>query len=214
MTFVVFGLAWLTFNLIFAALCAFLASRWGRDPFGWLLMGTVLGPFAFVTLLALRRDDRGRGRSLITGPLTRAAVPGIKVLVPADGSAPSQRAAEWVIDHLTAPTGEVTVLTVLPLERADAAALTAESPRRQMLESEIRANTESAYEALELAGLGCRTVTRFGDPGDEIIALADEGNYDLIVLGRKGRGAVAKLLLGSVSEKVIKGARQPVMVVD
>jgi nucleotide-binding universal stress UspA family protein len=214
MSFVVFALAWLAFNLFFAALCAFLARRWGRDPFGWVLTAVFLGPLAVLALAALHRDDLRRGRQFAIGGTTGAGGPGLKVLLAVDGSAPSQRAVEWVVEHLGSTTGEATVATVLPLERGEAVSMASESPRRQELESEISASVDAACQTLQAAGIRCRPVTRFGDPGGEIITLADEGSYDLIVLGRKGRGAVAKFLLGSVSEKVVKGAGQPVMVVD
>ena len=60
--------------------------------------------------------------------------------------------------------------------------------------------------------MNCRVETRFGDPATEIVRFAAEGGFDHIVMGRRGRGGVAKLLLGSVSEKVLKDATIPVTV--
>jgi nucleotide-binding universal stress UspA family protein len=54
----------------------------------------------------------------------------------------------------------------------------------------------------------------FGDPAKEIITFAEEGHCDLIVMGRRGQGAVSKALLGSVSDRVVKAASCPVMVVS
>jgi nucleotide-binding universal stress UspA family protein len=45
--------------------------------------------------------------------------------------------------------------------------------------------------------------TCWGDVADSIIALAARENADMIVLGRRGRGRLAGLLLGSVSQKVV-----------
>ena len=52
-----------------------------------------------------------------------------------------------------------------------------------------------------------------GDPADEIIRDAKETGCDCIVIGRKGLGRLEKLLLGSVSEKVLKHSEIPVIIV-
>jgi len=84
-----------------------------------------------------------------------------------------------------------------------------ESPRRRQLEEEVARYLETAGVELRAAGIICKPVTRFGDPADEILSLAQEGDCELIVMGRRGRGAVAKLLLGSVSDKVVRAATCP-----
>ena len=214
MSFIAFAVGWLAFNLIFAALSAFAASRWGRDPFGWLLVGAVLGPLAFLTLVALHRDDLRRGRPTLTGGGGGGEPPRAKILVAADGSEPGRRAVEWVVGHFAGTLSEVTVATVLPLEQADAVSGPSDSPRTAMLEAEIETRLAAACATLRAAGMACRTVTRFGDSATEILALADEGDFELTVMGRRGRGGVAKLLLGSVSEKVVKTSSRPVMVIS
>jgi nucleotide-binding universal stress UspA family protein len=54
---------------------------------------------------------------------------------------------------------------------------------------------------------------RIGEPVAEILELAQEIGADLIVCGSHGRGAVGRLLLGSVSSAVLHGARCPVVIV-
>ena len=56
-------------------------------------------------------------------------------------------------------------------------------------------------------------VTSAGQPADEILSYARRHAVDLIVLGTRGRGRLAATLLGSVADKVVRGARCPVMVV-
>lgn len=52
-----------------------------------------------------------------------------------------------------------------------------------------------------------------GQASAEIVRQAEEGQFDLIVLGTHGRGGFAHLLLGSVAERVVRKASTPVLVV-
>lgn len=52
-----------------------------------------------------------------------------------------------------------------------------------------------------------------GDPAQEILAFADRENVDLLVIGSHGRTGLSRLLLGSVAESVVRGAKCPVLTV-
>ena len=52
-----------------------------------------------------------------------------------------------------------------------------------------------------------------GDPADEILRYAASHSIDVIVVGTHGRTGMSRLLLGSVAERVIRGAACPVLVV-
>ena len=66
-----------------------------------------------------------------------------------------------------------------------------------------------------LSGLGSIPVTSVsvGRPFSEIIAYAREHDIDIIVIGTHGRGAIAHMLLGSTTEKVVRKAPCPVLTV-
>ena len=69
--------------------------------------------------------------------------------------------------------------------------------------------TQEDREALQAV-----TAVRMSDePFDEIIRYAEGEDIDLIVMGTHGRGHAARLLMGSVAEKVIRTARCPVLTV-
>jgi nucleotide-binding universal stress UspA family protein len=53
----------------------------------------------------------------------------------------------------------------------------------------------------------------WGDPAEAVIETAQRTAADLVVVGRRGRGRLAGLLLGSVSQKLVSLAPCPVMVV-
>jgi nucleotide-binding universal stress UspA family protein len=50
-----------------------------------------------------------------------------------------------------------------------------------------------------------------GDPAESIIQTAESEKADLIVMGRRGRGKLQGLLMGSVSERVARHAQVPVL---
>jgi nucleotide-binding universal stress UspA family protein len=52
-----------------------------------------------------------------------------------------------------------------------------------------------------------------GNASQEIVAQAQKGKFDMIVLGSKGRSALADMLLGSVAQRVLTQAKQPVVLV-
>ena len=62
----------------------------------------------------------------------------------------------------------------------------------------------------ELAGLEPERIVREGDPAQEIVALAREGSYDLILMPTHGYGPFRRFLLGSVTAKVLHDAECPV----
>jgi nucleotide-binding universal stress UspA family protein len=57
------------------------------------------------------------------------------------------------------------------------------------------------------------TELREGRPADQIVMAAEEGGFDLIVLGHRGLGKVKEFFLGSVSDRVADEARCPVLIV-
>jgi nucleotide-binding universal stress UspA family protein len=72
---------------------------------------------------------------------------------------------------------------------------------------------DDVREAAAARGLETETVMRWGFPADEICALAEERNAELIVIGPHGWGQARRLLFGSVSDSVLRHAPCPVLVV-
>jgi nucleotide-binding universal stress UspA family protein len=85
------------------------------------------------------------------------------------------------------------------------------------LEAERRAELDKVLERaathLEDRITRVTKTTPAGNPADEILAIADAFDADLIVVGARGMRGVARLLLGSVSERVLRHARCPVLIV-
>lgn len=63
------------------------------------------------------------------------------------------------------------------------------------------------------SGIKVETETLFGDPARALLDLAEQKNIDVIVMGSHGRGAWERMVLGSVSQRVIHEAKVPVVIV-
>lgn len=57
------------------------------------------------------------------------------------------------------------------------------------------------------------TLMEKGSPGNKIIQIAEEGEFDLIVIGSRGLNAISRAMLGSVSNKVVNRANTSVLIV-
>jgi nucleotide-binding universal stress UspA family protein len=74
-------------------------------------------------------------------------------------------------------------------------------------------NLGAAEIALEENGLKVRSFLIEGVPAQEIVRLAEAQDVALIVVGSHGRSNLSQMLIGSVSENVLRHAKQPVLVV-
>lgn len=181
-------------NLVCVVASLFIARRYGHDPFNWVLISAVIGPFGVIALLA--STQRKTPRPVVMGPTGKA-----DTLIPTDGSEYSLAAVRHYMET-RGPGSTVTLLAVLPVERKEA-------PDSE-LQQDIASHVAEARKLLTDAGIRSDVATAFGDPGTEIVRFATEGGFEHIVMGRRGRGGVAKMVLGSVSDKVTKEASIPV----
>lgn len=133
------------------------------------------------------------------------------ILVAVDGSAHAVRALEEAIDLARSEEGRLTLITVVTRPviwpSAYQAAVTDDE-----LEDTAQALVDEAAERVP-DEISTATLVRVGRPADEIIRRANEGGYDLIVMGARGRGAATSFLLGSVSHGVLNQSPAAVLIV-
>jgi nucleotide-binding universal stress UspA family protein len=84
--------------------------------------------------------------------------------------------------------------------------------RVAQLVQEAETIAQEAVAKLQAAGVEATLEVRDGSGGEAVLRGAEEQNADLIVVGRRGRGLAASLLLGSTSEYVVRRATVPVLV--
>jgi nucleotide-binding universal stress UspA family protein len=143
-------------------------------------------------------------------------MPGI--LVGVDGSEHSRRALEWAMREAETRGVPLTVMTVHPPPvRAAAETLWAlpDLPDRSFdLEAARMGVKQFVEKVANDVGQAVPEVTVTvvtGDPAEELIKASHDA--DLLVVGSRGSGGFARLLLGSVSSKVIHHAACPTTVV-
>lgn len=68
-------------------------------------------------------------------------------------------------------------------------------------------------ETLERENVYYKTEVMHGRPAPVIIEMANDGDFDLVVIGSRGLNPISEMVLGSVSHKVVNQVRCPVLVV-
>lgn len=130
----------------------------------------------------------------------------MKILVATDGSACSRHALHEALRLLPVREAQVAVVSVTPpvgLEpMAGMAPYPAVSIGPIVDTEETTHHLEDARRELEAAGVRPLLLDRTGDPATEIVEAAREFDADILVLGSHGRGALGRLVLGSVSDAV------------
>lgn len=135
-----------------------------------------------------------------------------KILVAADGSPHSLRAADHAIRIAACdPETLIEIVYVLDADNARANVLHHWNAldRSDLRKKRVIAVEEKAAQA----SVKFQTSILHGEPGPAIVKHANETNVDLIVLGSRGLNALQEFVLGSVSHKVAKRANCPVMIV-
>ena len=79
--------------------------------------------------------------------------------------------------------------------------------------SRLEADAQALVARGRREGIDVSFLVWTGDPGDQIVAAAEAERVDMIIVGSHGRGTVGRLLLGSVSEHVVRNAACPVLAV-
>lgn len=143
-----------------------------------------------------------------------------KIVVGVDGSVQSGQALAWTIRLAQASHAKVTaVLAIPPPSYYEFGAGYGVPVIPAELDPEWRSEMRHEFEhkwcaPLVDSGLTYRLLVEDGRPAAVISRVADEEDADLVVVGRRGRGGVAELLLGSVSHELSHRCKHPVLLVS
>jgi nucleotide-binding universal stress UspA family protein len=143
-------------------------------------------------------------------------VPALSVLLATDGSEHSLKAARFLAQLLAGSRAEVRLLTVLSMEldpHTYLGDLSDADARRARIEEEVEKAVGQARRLLEAVVEPPSVSCRFGNPPDETLAEIEAWHPDIVVVGRRGLGRAASLVLGSVSTFLLRHSTVPVLVV-
>lgn len=134
-----------------------------------------------------------------------------KVLVAVDGSDAAMHAAALALSLTKATGGSITLAYAVPPVFVPPELPFSAAP---IMEEAVKAGEKVLREVRERLGspdVALRCVT--GAPAESLAELAQAEGFDLIVVGSKGRGPVSRVLVGSVTDRLVHISPKPVLVV-
>lgn len=140
----------------------------------------------------------------------------MRILLPVDGSPNSGRAVRYVIDKIVPDYSQVEILLCHvqpPVAFVELMSSSRDELIAQWSQSAGTEATRSAVAALNSARVPFTLEFISGYPGETIAQYANRQHCQLIVMGTRGMGTVASLVLGSVATKVIHTTDVPVTLI-
>ncbi len=134
------------------------------------------------------------------------------ILVPTDGSEFTKPAIDRAVELAKAVGGSITAIYVIdhtvfgniPMDSSVTSVY-------DMMNKEGHEATKYVTDLCRENGIEARELIIEGAPVKSIVSVS--GDYDIIVMGTLGRTGFAKLMMGSVAERVVRYAKCPVMVI-
>lgn len=136
-----------------------------------------------------------------------------QILIATDGSKAAEKAADFGIEIAYLSGAKVYAVYVVNITSQDYILMdeTWTTETREKFEKIGREAT--AYVVAQASGLEAESVILKGNPAEKIIDFAEEHEVDMIVVGSLGKSGIERFMTGSVSEKVFRNAKVPVLVV-
>ncbi len=128
-----------------------------------------------------------------------------KILFPTDFSECSDKAFDYIMGLKDVGVHKVVIVHVLKAEE--------EFPVTLTIKDKAKIRFKDMEEALKRHGMDIESTVELGNPASEILKAAAFYNVSMIVMGCHGKGLLEEVMLGSVSDQVVKESKVPVLVV-
>ncbi len=140
----------------------------------------------------------------------------MKILMAIDGSSFTKKMVAYLVLHpelFVRNQQHVTLLHVLPpLPQRAKAAMSKEMLLQYQAEEVDRVATP-VQTFLGRHDIRSEVISKVGAPGSTIAQVAQDGDYDLLIMGSHGNSALANLVMGSVATQVLAHCKVPVLLV-
>ena len=141
-----------------------------------------------------------------------------KILYPTDFSDVSKKALGYIKTLKDAGAKEVVVLHVIDEREIDHISHLPDVPidieeLKNKRQEHAKEQIGAIEKVLKEKGFTVKTMIKKGIPFTEILKAEEKENVSAVVIGSHGKSCVSEMLLGSVSEKVIRKSTKPVLVV-
>jgi nucleotide-binding universal stress UspA family protein len=139
----------------------------------------------------------------------------MRVLIAVDASEASRKVLDYVQQHRAMfRDAQLTCVYIDPPPPLRAVGAFGSDPGMPAVTpGEPQAMIEPALAALRASGMQFELTIREGEPGPEIAQIANDGSFDLVVMGAGKSGLLRRRLLGSVSKTVLRQSKVPVLIV-
>ena len=137
-----------------------------------------------------------------------------QVLIPLDGSPLAEQALPHAIAQAVHSGAELVLLrVVVPFTHVTGVSLANLGEINQQALSWAHEYLESIAASVRERGISVQVAVTEGQSHTEITQFAEENQIDLIVLSTRGRSGFSRWLMGSVADRVVRGATIPVLLV-
>lgn len=135
-----------------------------------------------------------------------------KILLAADGSDHSVRAAKKAAE-LAKLSGDSVITVVYVIDGQTSKEDILHNPDRSVVEEKRRLRLQPVTSLFNSEDLNFKLEKLLGEPGPAIVEYANKNEFDVVVVGSRGLNGLQEMVLGSVSHKVAKRVKAPVMIV-
>ncbi len=140
----------------------------------------------------------------------------MKILLAIDGSPYTKKMLAYLTTHLDMFSSEDHSFTLLSVYMPLPNRVYSSLPRdvvTSYFEEEFEKVSAPVITYLARHNIVPEAVWKMGNPGDVIAEFAEAGQFDLLVMGSRGHGALGNLVLGSVATRVLAHCSTPVLIV-
>jgi nucleotide-binding universal stress UspA family protein len=139
----------------------------------------------------------------------------MKILLAVDGSSYSKKMLAYLVTHdaMFSAANDYTVFTAQLALPPRARAAVGKAIVEQYYADESEKVIAPVTKFLLRHGINAKSSSKVGAPGTLISKLADEGEFNMVIMGSHGHGALANLVMGSVATQVLAHCKVPVLIV-